>query len=90
MTLTCHLSNSSQVNSYEWLRVSYGVNSTQTLTSVSKVNSLKIPKVSEQDNGEWVCRYYGKEGLLGNVTYQLHMMGMSKNELVILKILNYI
>ncbi|KAI7807036.1 lymphocyte activation gene 3 protein-like [Triplophysa rosa] len=75
MTLTCHLSNFSQVTSYEWLRVIYGVNNTQTVTSVSTSKSLKIPKVSEQDIGEWVCRYNGKDGLLGNVTYQLHMMG---------------
>lgn len=78
MTLTCHLSNFSQVISYEWLRVIYGVNNTQTVTSVSTSESMKIPKVSEQDIGEWVCRYYGKEGLLGNVTYQLNMMGMKK------------
>ncbi|KAA0703019.1 hypothetical protein E1301_Tti010873 [Triplophysa tibetana] len=75
MTLTCHLSNFSQVTSYEWLRVIYGVNNTQTVTSVSTSNTVKIPKVSVQNIGEWVCRYYGKEGLLGNATYQLNMMG---------------
>ncbi|XP_056618946.1 lymphocyte activation gene 3 protein-like [Triplophysa dalaica] len=77
MTLTCHLSNFSQVTSYEWLRVIYGVNNTQTVTSVSTSERMKIPKVSEQDIGEWVCRYYGTGGLLGSVTYQLNMMAFT-------------
>lgn len=78
VTLTCHLSNSNQITSYEWLRVTYGPNDTQTVTSVTsvqKTNSFRIQKVTERDAGEWVCRYYGKQGVLGNVTYELHIMG---------------
>ncbi|XP_048009639.1 basement membrane-specific heparan sulfate proteoglycan core protein-like [Megalobrama amblycephala] len=83
VTLTCHLSNSNQITSYEWLRVTYGPNDTQTVTSVTsvqKTNSFRIQKVTERDAGEWVCRYYGKQGVLGNVTYELHIMGAVKGE----------
>ncbi|XP_043117680.1 protein borderless-like [Puntigrus tetrazona] len=81
VTLTCHLSNSDQVTSYEWLRVNYGPNDTQTLTSVQKTvqKTLRIQKVDEEGAGEWVCRYYGKQGVLGNVTYELHLMGALKS-----------
>ncbi|XP_067305873.1 T-cell surface glycoprotein CD4-like [Pseudorasbora parva] len=75
VTLTCHLSNSEQITSYEWLRVSYGPNDTQTVTSVGKKKSFWIKQVTEKDAGEWVCRYYGEQGVLGNVTYHLHIMG---------------
>jgi len=75
ITLTCHLSNSSQITSYEWLRVNYGPNGTQTVTSVQKTKSFRIQEVNGKDAGEWVCRYYGKQGVLGNVTYELHVMG---------------
>uniref|UniRef100_A0A8C2FGU6 Ig-like domain-containing protein n=1 Tax=Cyprinus carpio TaxID=7962 RepID=A0A8C2FGU6_CYPCA len=75
VTLTCHLSNSSQITSYEWLRVTYGPNNTQTVTSVRKTKSYRIQEVTEKDAGEWMCRYYGEQGVLGNVTYQIHVMG---------------
>uniref|UniRef100_A0A672TCD5 Ig-like domain-containing protein n=1 Tax=Sinocyclocheilus grahami TaxID=75366 RepID=A0A672TCD5_SINGR len=80
VTLTCHLSNSSQITSYEWLRVTYGPNDTQTVTSVQKTKSYRIQEVTEKDAGEWVCRFYGKQGVLGNVTYQIHVMGSSGNK----------
>lgn len=80
VTLTCHLSNSDQITSYEWLRVTYGANDTQTVTSVQKTKSFRIQQVTEKHAGEWMCRYYGKQGVLGNVTYQFHMMGALKNE----------
>ncbi|XP_016328781.1 T-cell surface glycoprotein CD4-like [Sinocyclocheilus anshuiensis] len=79
VTLTCHLSNSSQITSYEWLRVTYGPNDTQTVTSVQKTKSYRIQEVTEKDAGEWVCRFYGKQGVLGNVTYQIHVMGAVKS-----------
>ncbi|XP_016419892.1 hemicentin-2-like [Sinocyclocheilus rhinocerous] len=79
VTLTCHLSNSSQITSYEWLRV-YGPNDTQTVTSVQRTKSFRIQEVNEKDAGEWVCRYYGKHGVLGNATYELHVMGAVKSE----------
>ncbi|KTG34952.1 hypothetical protein cypCar_00022045 [Cyprinus carpio] len=80
VTLSCHLSNSSHITSYEWLRVNYGPNDTQTVTSVQKTKSFRIKEVNEKDAGEWVCRYYGEQGVLGNVTYELHVMGAVKSE----------
>ncbi|XP_056090843.1 T-cell surface glycoprotein CD4-like [Rhinichthys klamathensis goyatoka] len=80
VTLTCHLSNSDQITSYEWLRVTYGPNDTQTVTSVQKTKSFRIKQVTEKHAGEWMCRYYGKQGVLGNVTYQFNIMGALKNE----------
>ncbi|XP_026084810.1 lymphocyte activation gene 3 protein [Carassius auratus] len=80
VTLTCHLSNSSQITSYEWLRVTYGPNNTQTLTSVQKTKTYRIQEVTEKDAGEWMCRYYRNQGVLGNVTYQMHVMGAVKSE----------
>ncbi|XP_073703953.1 lymphocyte activation gene 3 protein-like [Garra rufa] len=78
--LTCHLSNSDQITSYEWLRVTYGPNNTQTVTSVQNTTSIRIQEATEKDAGEWVCRYYGKEGVLGNATYELYVMGAVKSE----------
>ncbi|XP_065126181.2 uncharacterized protein [Paramisgurnus dabryanus] len=80
MSLTCHLSDPSQVTSYEWLHVTYGINDTQTMTLVTKSKILRIQKLTEQEIGEWVCRYYGKDGFLGNVTYQIHMTGAQTGE----------
>lgn len=73
-TLTCRISNPTQVTSYEWIHVEYGVNDTQTFTSVQKSTSkvLSIPK--EKQLGEWVCRFYNQQQLLGNATYHLQMM----------------
>ncbi|KAF4088206.1 hypothetical protein AMELA_G00079720 [Ameiurus melas] len=73
-TLTCRISNPTQVTSYEWIHVEYGVNDTQTFTSVQKSTSkvLSIPK--EKQLGEWMCRFYNQQQLLGNATYHLQMM----------------
>ncbi|KAK7157382.1 hypothetical protein R3I93_008766 [Phoxinus phoxinus] len=79
VTLTCHLSNSDQITSYEWLRVTYGPNDTQTVTPVQKTKSSRI-QVTEKHAGEWMCRYYGEQGVLGNVTYEFQIMGALKNE----------
>ncbi|RXN33386.1 lymphocyte activation gene 3 protein-like [Labeo rohita] len=80
VTLTCNLSNSDQITSYEWLRVTYGPNDTQTVTSVQKTKSFRIQESTEKNAGEWVCRYYRNEELLGNATYHLLVMGAVKSE----------
>ncbi|KAG5271372.1 hypothetical protein AALO_G00178960 [Alosa alosa] len=72
LTLTCQLSNDKEVTKYEWVRVTYDNSSVATVTPVGKNKTLKL---TEDDMGEWVCRYYGERGLLGNVTYHLHLMG---------------
>lgn len=73
-TLTCHISSTSQVTSYEWIHVENDVNGNQTFTSVQKSTSkvLSIPKTKRQ--GEWVCRFYNQQQLLGNVTYHQQVM----------------
>ncbi|XP_072535265.1 uncharacterized protein [Salminus brasiliensis] len=76
LTMTCELSNSSRVTHYEWLRLDYGENDTQTLitvqTSTSKV--LNIPKGDEKHLSGWVCRFYEHQRLLGNATYHQPMI----------------
>lgn len=73
VTLTCHLSDTSQVTGYEWVRVVYDNNEIQSVGSIQKGKSLRVSNGSE---GEWTCRFYGKEGILGNVTH--HVLQMSK------------
>lgn len=78
MTLMCNLSDSSQITSYEWLRVNYSPNDTQTLTTVQRTKNPSI-RVTEKDAGEWMCRYYGNQGQLGNVTSHFYTMGALKS-----------
>ncbi|XP_034553173.1 uncharacterized protein LOC117822504 [Notolabrus celidotus] len=74
LTLTCQLTDTSEVTDYEWVRVEYDLNDTQSVESIQKGKSLTINTESEENHREWVCRFYGKEGILGNVTYHLHQM----------------
>ncbi|XP_070767756.1 lymphocyte activation gene 3 protein-like [Enoplosus armatus] len=74
VTLTCQLTDSSQVTDYEWVHVVYDLNGTQSVGSIQKGKTLSISKVSEENRGEWACRFYGKEGILGNVTYNIQLM----------------
>ncbi|CAJ1062504.1 uncharacterized protein LOC117822504 [Xyrichtys novacula] len=74
VTLTCKLSDASEVTYYEWVHVVYDLNSTRSFESIQKGKTLTIDTVSEENQGEWVCRFYGKEGVLGNVTHHLHQM----------------
>ncbi|XP_062393668.1 uncharacterized protein LOC134082048 [Sardina pilchardus] len=72
LTLTCQLSNDREVTKYEWVRVTYDNNSVATVIPVGKNKTLKL---TEDEMGEWVCRYYGERGLLGNITHHVHLMG---------------
>lgn len=76
MTLTCQLSDPSEVTDYEWVNVVYDLNGTQSVRSIEKGKTLSISTVSEENHGEWTCRFYGKEGILGNVTYHIQLMSM--------------
>ncbi|KAM6910440.1 lymphocyte activation gene 3 protein [Xenentodon cancila] len=69
--LTCQLTDASQVTGYEWVRVTYDVNGTKSVGPVLKGQTVML----EENWQEWTCRFYGREGLLGNVTYQVHLMG---------------
>ncbi|KAF7670152.1 hypothetical protein LDENG_00050160 [Lucifuga dentata] len=79
VTLTCHLSDPREVTEYEWVHVTYDLNGTQFVRSIQKdkEKELTISKMSEENFGEWTCRFYGKFGILGNVTYQLHLSGLT-------------
>ncbi|XP_073340857.1 lymphocyte activation gene 3 protein-like [Pagrus major] len=75
MTLTCQLTDTSEVVDYEWVHVVYDLNGTQSVGSIQKGKTLRLGKVSEENQGEWTCRFYGKEGILGNVTHHIPLMG---------------
>ncbi|XP_028984850.2 lymphocyte activation gene 3 protein-like [Betta splendens] len=74
VTLTCQLSDTSEVTEYEWVHVTYDLNGTRSLESVQKGKIPTISKVLEQNQGEWTCRFYGKQGSLGNVTDHVQSM----------------
>lgn len=76
VTLTCHLSDTDEVIDYDWVQVTNELNGTQSVSpSVSQGKILKLGTVTEKTSGEWACRFYGKQGMLGNVTYRLPLIG---------------
>ncbi|XP_075965809.1 lymphocyte activation gene 3 protein [Anarhichas minor] len=74
VTLTCQLTDTSEVTDYEWVHVVYDLNGTQSVGSIQKGKTLSMSTVSEENQGEWACHFYGKHGLLGNVTYHIQLM----------------
>ncbi|KAM6968308.1 basement membrane-specific heparan sulfate proteoglycan core protein [Aplochiton taeniatus] len=74
VTLTCHLSDITEVTGYEWVRLTYDFNGTQSVSSVHTGKDLRIPTASATNSGEWMCRFYGERGILGNVTYSIPVM----------------
>ncbi|KAG7469362.1 hypothetical protein MATL_G00127930 [Megalops atlanticus] len=80
VTLTCHLSDERGVTKYEWVRVTYDVNGTRRVTSLNWAKTFKIQKMTEENSGEWACRYYGKEGILGNATYHVPALSYLEGE----------
>lgn len=66
MTLTCHLSDTSKITGYDWVREVHADGGVQSAGVVQSGKFLRVSNVSE---ATWTCRYYGKEGILGNVTY---------------------
>ncbi|XP_056236256.1 lymphocyte activation gene 3 protein-like [Seriola aureovittata] len=80
VTLTCQLSDTSEVTDYEWVHVTYDINGTQSVESIQKGKTLSISQVSEENWGEWVCRFTSKDGILGNVTYHAQLMSGLKGQ----------
>ncbi|KAM4601514.1 lymphocyte activation gene 3 protein [Polymixia lowei] len=74
-TLSCDLSDPSEVTNYEWAHVTFDLNGTQSVTSIQEGKVLKFNSATEENAGEWTCRFYGKKGILGNVTYHIHQIG---------------
>ncbi|XP_067094341.1 lymphocyte activation gene 3 protein-like [Osmerus mordax] len=75
VTLTCHLSDASEVTDYSWVQLTPVLNGTQSaIPFPSNGKVLNIGAVTEKTAGEWACLFYGKQGMLGNVTYDLQLM----------------
>lgn len=74
VTLTCELSATDEVTGYEWVHVTYDLNGTEQAETIFSGPTVNIDTALEENRGEWVCRFYGKEGMLGNVTHHLHLM----------------
>lgn len=68
MTLNCQLTDTSDVTNYEWVHVAYDNEGTLSFGKILKGKLLRLNKMSEEKQGEWTCRFYGKQGVLGNVT----------------------
>ncbi|XP_041797922.1 lymphocyte activation gene 3 protein-like [Chelmon rostratus] len=71
VTLTCQLTDTSEVTKYEWV---HDLNGTQSAGSIQNGKTISVNTVSEENRGEWTCRFYGKDGILGNVTAHIHLM----------------
>lgn len=82
-TLTCQLSDASEVK-YKWVHVTYDQNGTSLPGPTWEGENITINDGSEESSGEWTCSFYGKEGLLGNVTYNIHLMSKFSLSLLML------
>ncbi|XP_057689848.1 lymphocyte activation gene 3 protein-like isoform X2 [Corythoichthys intestinalis] len=67
-TLTCQLTDTSEVTHYQWVRVRYDLSGTQLVKSIQEGKTLQLSEAALQDGGELVCQFYSMEGLVGNVT----------------------
>lgn len=72
--MTCELTDTSEVTQYEWIRRDFGQSGSQPVVSIHKGKDLTITKMSGDNEGEWTCRFYGKQGVLGNVTHHTPVM----------------
>ncbi|XP_023151793.1 lymphocyte activation gene 3 protein-like isoform X2 [Amphiprion ocellaris] len=73
VTLSCQLSDSSDVTKYDWVQTTSDPNGTESVRSVLKGKTVRISPESEQN--QWTCRFYGKQGVLGNITHQAQLIG---------------
>lgn len=75
VTLTCRLSDTSEVTGYDWVREVHSEGGVQSAAVIQRGKFLRVSNMSE---AAWTCRYYGKEGILGNVTHNApQMSGLS-------------
>lgn len=68
LTLTCQLTDTSEITRYQWIRVTQDASGERRAESVQEGKSLRLSDVSRGDAGEWACRFFVARGLLGNVT----------------------
>lgn len=71
VTLTCRLSDTSEVTGYDWVREVHSDGGVQSARVIQRGKFLRVSNMSE---AAWTCRYYGKEGILGNVTHNAPQM----------------
>ncbi|KAM9310297.1 lymphocyte activation gene 3 protein [Pholidichthys leucotaenia] len=74
LTLSCQLTDTSEVTEYEWVHVRYDINGSQSAVDTQRGKTLSTVTVSEGDWGQWTCHFYGKNGILGNVTQNASLM----------------
>uniref|UniRef100_A0A3P9K7D0 Lymphocyte activating 3 n=1 Tax=Oryzias latipes TaxID=8090 RepID=A0A3P9K7D0_ORYLA len=74
--LTCQLTDISQDIEYEWVPAKYNLNGTLSVGQIQKGQTF----VMEEKWDEVVCRYYGNQGLLGNVTFHNQVMSAQSKE----------
>lgn len=72
--MTCQLTDTSEVTHYEWVHQDFSHSGNLSVMSIHKGKKLTIAKMSGDDKGEWTCRFYGKQGILGNVTHHMAVM----------------
>lgn len=72
--MTCQLTDTSEVTRYEWVHRDLHHSSNQSVTSTHSGKELTIDKTSGENQGEWTCRFYGKQGVLGNATHHMTVM----------------
>lgn len=74
VTLTCRLTDTSEVTRYEWVHPDFDRTANRSVTSTHAGKELTVDKRSGENQGEWTCRFYGEQGLLGNVTHHVTLM----------------
>lgn len=72
--MTCQLTDTSEVTHYEWVHQDFDHSGNLAVVSIHKGKDLTVAKMSGDDKGEWTCRFYGKQGILGNVTHHMAVM----------------
>lgn len=74
VTMTCQLTDASEVTKYEWVHQGFDASGNRSVTSTRTGKELTIERTSGENQGEWTCRFYGREGALGNVTHHMTLM----------------
>lgn len=72
--MTCQLTDTSEVTHYEWVHQDFDRSGNQSVTSTHTGKELIIDKTLGENQGEWTCCFYGRQGVLGNVTHHITVM----------------
>ncbi|XP_061770893.1 protein sidekick-2-like [Nerophis ophidion] len=71
VALTCQLTDTSEVARYQWVHVTFDPSGTPLVEPIQEGKTLYMTNGNDEGVGDWVCRFYSKEGLLGNVTHRI-------------------